>query len=78
MAVRTRCAASLDSQIGISSLIPTLTQIYSSDAATIEFKDIQKVAISQADKDAVLGIIDLYTKYFAGGAITLNPDWFTK
>jgi hypothetical protein len=55
-----------------------LTQIYSSDAATIEFKDIQKVAISQADKDAVLGIIDLYTKYFAGGAITLNPDWFTK
>lgn len=63
---------------GISSLIPTLTQIYSSDAATIEFKDIQKVAISQADKDAVLGIIDLYTKYFAGGAITLNPDWFTK
>lgn len=63
---------------GISSLIPTLTQIYSSDAATIEFKDIQKVSISQADKDAVLGIIDLYTKYFAGGAITLNPDWFTK
>ena len=63
---------------GINSLVPILTQIYSSNAATIEFKDIQKVSISQADKTAVLGIIDLYTKYFANGSITLNPDWFTK
>jgi hypothetical protein len=61
---------------GINSLIPILTQIYSSNASTIEFKDIHKVSISQADKDAVLGIIDLYTKYFANGKITLNPDWF--
>lgn len=50
---------------GISNLIPTLTQIYSSDAATIEFKDIQKVSISQADKDAVLDIIKLYYSYFS-------------
>lgn len=63
-------------QEGISSLIPILTQIYSSDVATIEFKNLHKVAISQNDKNAVLGIIDLYGKYFANGQITLNPEWF--
>ena len=63
---------------GISSLIPILTQIYSSEVSTIEFKNLQKVAISQKDKDAVLSIIDLYGKYFANGQITLNPAWFTS
>ena len=63
---------------GINSLIPILTQVYSSNTSTIEFKDIHKVSISQADKDAVLGIIDLYTKYFSNGPITLNPNWFAK
>jgi hypothetical protein len=63
-------------QEGINSLIPILSQIYSSNSATIEFKDLHKVAISQEDKTAVLGIIDLYTKYFSNGSIELNPNWF--
>lgn len=63
-------------QEGISNLIPILTQIYSSDAATIEFKNLHKISISSKDKNAVLSIIDLYTKYFANGSIAMNPEWF--
>ena len=63
-------------QEGISNLIPILTQIYSSDAATIEFKNLHKVSISSKDKNAVLSMIDLYTKYFANGSISMNPEWF--
>ena len=65
-------------QAGVSSLIPILSQVYSSNSATIEFKDLHKVSISQADKDAVLSIIDLYTKYFSNGNISLNPEWFRQ
>lgn len=60
---------------GVNSLIPILSQIYSSSSATIEFKDLHKLAISQADKDAVLKIIDLNTKYFANGPIEIYDEW---
>ena len=30
----------------------------------------------QADKTAVLSVIDLYNKYFAEGTIALEPSWF--
>lgn len=63
-------------QNGINSLIPILTQIYSSGSSTIEFKDLHKISISAADKTAVLSIIDLYTKYFSNGSVVLNPEWF--
>jgi hypothetical protein len=63
---------------GIDGLIPILQQIYSSNMATIEFKDLHKVTISQDDKNAVLSIIDLYTKYFSNGSTILKPEWFQK
>ena len=65
-------------QTGINSLVAILQQVYSSNAATIEFKDLHKVSISPADKTAVLSMIDLYTKYFSNGSINLNPEWFTN
>jgi hypothetical protein len=57
---------------GINGLIPILTQIYSSDAATIEFKDVHKVNINQQDKNAVLDIIKLYYTYFATGKVVVE------
>ena len=60
---------------GVNSLIPILSQIYSSSSATIEFKDLHKLAISQQDKDAVLKIIDLYTKYFGNGPVDIYDEW---
>jgi hypothetical protein len=63
---------------GVNSLIPILSQIYSSGSATIEFKDITKIAISQDDKNAVLGIIDLYTKYFSTGQVLIKDEWLTR
>jgi hypothetical protein len=55
-----------------------LSQIYSSSSATIEFKDLHKLAISQQDKDAVLKIIDLYTKYFGNGPVDIYDEWLVN
>lgn len=56
---------------GIDNLIPILVQIYNSGSATVEFKDLHKISISQQDKNAVLNIIDLYIKYFDNNNITI-------
>ena len=59
---------------GVDKLIPSLTQIYSSAYSTIEFKNVHRVEISDDDKSAVLGIINLYNKYFTNGRINIDPS----
>lgn len=65
-------------QTGVGNLLPMLKSIYASNVATVEFKGLnEKVYVSQADKKAVMSIIDLYDKYFSSGNINLDPRWFT-
>lgn len=61
-------------QKGVDKLIANLTQIYSSAYSTIEFKNVQRVEISEDDKNAVLGIINLYNKYFTNGRINIDAS----
>lgn len=63
-------------ETGVANLVSILSNIYNSERSTIEFKDLnERIYISDQDKLAVLGIIDLYKEYFANGVVYINPDW---
>jgi hypothetical protein len=65
-------------QNGVGNLLTILQSVYSNANSTIEFKDLgEKIYISAEDKTAVTSMLDLYSKYFAQGAINLKPEWFS-
>lgn len=64
-------------QTGVGNLLPILRTIYAGEQSTVEFKGLnEKIKISNADKNAVMSILDLHDKYFASGSINLDPSWF--
>lgn len=67
-------------ETGVGNLYSMLKTVYSSENAVVEFKGglNQKMQISEADKKAVLSILDLYDKYFSSETISLDPRWFEQ
>ena len=64
-------------QTGVGNLLPILRTIYAGEQSTVEFKGLnEKIKISNADKNAVMSILDLHDKYFVSGSINLDPSWF--
>lgn len=67
------CRYDLDS---VSNLFSILRTVYSASQPTIEFKGIiREDYISNADKKAVVSIMNLWLKYFNKETIVFNTEW---